>query len=113
MIKALIFDFDGLILETEGPIYQSWQELYEAQGGELSFSIWSRMIGLALNEFDPYEDLERQLGKPVDRLGLAPGRAQRELELIFGPEGPAGGGSLPGRRPTERPEAGGGFELEP
>jgi len=32
MIRALIFDFDGLILETEGPIFQSWQEVYRAYG---------------------------------------------------------------------------------
>jgi len=31
-IKALIFDFDGLILETEAPVYKSWCEVYERYG---------------------------------------------------------------------------------
>ncbi len=35
MIRGLIFDFDGLILETEGPDYQSWRELYEEYGCSL------------------------------------------------------------------------------
>src|SRR2546430_8681905 len=34
-IKALVFDFDGLILETEMPAYQSWTEIYREHGHEL------------------------------------------------------------------------------
>ena len=30
MIQGIIFDFDGLILDTEITIYQSWQEVYAA-----------------------------------------------------------------------------------
>jgi len=25
--RALVFDFDGLILDTEGPEFQAWQEI--------------------------------------------------------------------------------------
>ena len=28
MIQALIFDFDGLILDTEQSEFQAWQEVY-------------------------------------------------------------------------------------
>ena len=36
MIRGLIFDFDGLILETEGPVYQSWLELYQEFDADLA-----------------------------------------------------------------------------
>ena len=44
MIRALIFDFDGLILETEEPTYQSWAEVYQSFGYSLPFSTWSRRM---------------------------------------------------------------------
>ena len=81
-IRALIFDFDGLILDTEGPIFQSWQELYESYGGQLSFSTWSEIIGTVSNEYDHFEDLEEQIGYSLDRDSLSPQRRQRELDLI-------------------------------
>ena len=82
-IKALIFDFDGLILETEGPIYQSWEELYQEFGLTLSMEIWSKFIGTAEGTFDPLEEMERQLGKQLDRERLALHRRQREDELVL------------------------------
>ena len=81
-IRAVIFDFDGLILDTEGPIFQSWQELYQSYGGQLSFSTWAEIIGTVSNEYDHFEDLEEQIGYGLDRDGLSPQRRQRELELI-------------------------------
>lgn len=81
-IKALIFDFDGLILETETPIFQSWQELYHAHGCEIPMEAWAKIIGASEYEFDPFDELERQLGRTVDREAVASGRRQRELELI-------------------------------
>ncbi len=35
MIRALIFDFDGLIVDTENPVFQAWSEVYEDFGCEL------------------------------------------------------------------------------
>ena len=37
MIKALIFDFDGLIIDTESAEFQSWQETFEEHGCALTF----------------------------------------------------------------------------
>ena len=82
MIEALIFDFDGLILDTEGPVYQSWQELYQAQGGDLPLSTWADFIGTAEDTFDLFGNLEKQIGHPLDRIKLSPQRRWRELELV-------------------------------
>lgn len=82
MIRALIFDFDGLILDTEGPIYQSWQELFASFGFQLPFSEWAGNIGTAEEPLDPFDLLEAQLGHPVDRESLEAKRRQRELDLI-------------------------------
>lgn len=83
-IRALIFDFDGLILETEGPVYKSWQELYQEHNCELSFETWGNIIGMAEAAFDPIDELEVQLGKKFpDRESLVSRRRQRESQLIL------------------------------
>jgi len=82
MIQALIFDFDGLILETEQPVFQSWQELYHSLGCEIPFEVWGTTIGKAEDIYDPFDELERQLGQQIDRSNLGPPRRRRELELI-------------------------------
>jgi beta-phosphoglucomutase-like phosphatase (HAD superfamily) len=47
MIKALAFDFDGLILDTEGPIFQSWQELCQSYDYQLTLEEWQICLGSA------------------------------------------------------------------
>jgi HAD superfamily hydrolase (TIGR01509 family) len=66
LICALIFDFDGLILETEGPSYQSWKQVYRSFGLSLPFSTWSAIIGTTQGIFDPQQELQRQVPGVVD-----------------------------------------------
>lgn len=82
MIKALVFDFDGLILETETPIFQSWQEIYRDFGCELSLEEWLVNVGTMEEQFDPVANLEQRSGQPVDRQQTLIRRQRRELELI-------------------------------
>jgi HAD superfamily hydrolase (TIGR01509 family) len=82
MIRGVIFDFDGLILETEGPIYQSWSELFQEHGSDLPFDVWASIIGTSsLEHFDPFGLLEETLGRELDRESLAPRRHAREMAL--------------------------------
>ena len=82
MIKALIFDFDGLIVETEGPIYQSWLELYQSYGFDLPLDSWVTIIGTSEFLFNPYEELERLAGGRLDWEVIEAQRRQREYELV-------------------------------
>jgi HAD superfamily hydrolase (TIGR01509 family) len=82
MIRGLIFDFDGLILETEGPVYQSWVELYREFGAELPFEVWATIIGTSNTEhFDPFGLLEQKIHRKLERETLAPRRYAREIQL--------------------------------
>ncbi len=67
MMRAVIFDFDGLILETEEPTYQSWQEVYRSFGHSLRFSIWEAMVGTLQSDFDPRLELDRLVGSFIKR----------------------------------------------
>ncbi len=82
MIEAIIFDFDGLILETESPVYQSWREVYESFNCHLYFEDWASVIGADPNGFDPFLSLETQLGRGVDRAVVGKRRQQREQEMV-------------------------------
>ena len=82
MIRALIFDFDGLILDTEVPIFQSWQEIYQEHGGELTIQEWSKIIGSNEYIFDPLERLKAQAGCSLDSQALTTRQRQREDDLI-------------------------------
>jgi HAD superfamily hydrolase (TIGR01509 family) len=44
-VRLLVFDFDGVILETEGPELASWQELWREHGEELPVERYLECIG--------------------------------------------------------------------
>lgn len=54
-VRALVFDFDGLILDTERPVYEAWRWVFEEHGVELSLDEWAAVIGRA----DAWNPLDR------------------------------------------------------
>jgi len=84
MIRGIIFDFDGLIIDTEWSVYQSWLEIFESFKAELPLDQWTSIIGTSEHEhFDPFDILEHQVGHPLDRQNLRQKRRSREMELVF------------------------------
>jgi HAD superfamily hydrolase (TIGR01509 family) len=79
-IRGLLFDFDGLLVDTETPSLAAWQEVYRAHGHELTLETWAPAIG-TVGGFDPWERLETLVG-PVDRATVDAGRIEHELSLI-------------------------------
>ena len=66
-IRALVFDFDGLIVDTEGPIFRAWQRIYRERGQELPREQWLTIIGTSTGPFDPLVDLRQRTGEQLDR----------------------------------------------
>ncbi|MFC4619022.1 HAD family hydrolase [Camelliibacillus cellulosilyticus] len=67
MINAVVFDFDGVILDTETLSYQATAEVYKQYGAELPISYWAKIAGSKDDAFDSAEHLESVLGHPIDR----------------------------------------------
>ncbi|MBN1304792.1 MAG: HAD family phosphatase [Anaerolineales bacterium] len=83
MIKALIFDFDGLILDTETPEFQAWQDLYREYGQILNAETWGQIVGgTAASDFDPLIYLQELVGAPLDLEMVESRKKARDAELI-------------------------------
>ncbi|TBL77253.1 HAD family hydrolase [Paenibacillus thalictri] len=67
MIKAVVFDFDGLIMDTETFEYYSFRDLLQDYGLELPFQLYSSRIGGHVDSFDPYRYLQERCAEPLDR----------------------------------------------
>jgi len=82
-VRALVFDFDGLILETETPAYQAWVEIYREFGHELPKELWLDYIGREGGWFDALAYLEGLVGPREDRDAIQQRRDTRKTELVM------------------------------
>jgi HAD superfamily hydrolase (TIGR01509 family) len=80
-IRAFLFDFDGLILDTETASRAGWQWLYREHGHELPPELWNLMVG-TVDGWDPWGHLEELVGRPLERETLNERRYEHELTLI-------------------------------
>jgi beta-phosphoglucomutase-like phosphatase (HAD superfamily) len=81
-IRGLLFDFDGLLVDTETPSRLVWEELYSEHGHELPRDQWATLVGTIGAPFDPLGHLEELVGRSLDRDALHARRRTREFELI-------------------------------
>ena len=84
MLEAIVFDFDGTILDTETPDFQTWQEIYRGHGVELPRDVWLQCVGGGTGEFAPDDYLEELLGRKIDRQRLRTERRGQFLDRIRG-----------------------------
>jgi len=76
-LKALIFDFDGLMVDTEQSIFDAYRKIFTEHGAELPLSTWEGIIGSTGHRDRIFLDLEQQIGREVDRDDLRE-RARQE-----------------------------------
>jgi HAD superfamily hydrolase (TIGR01509 family) len=80
-IRAFLFDFDGLILDTETASRAGWQWLYREHGHELPPEKWALMVG-TVDGWDIWGHLEELHGGPLDRERLNEQRYAHEVTLL-------------------------------
>lgn len=75
--KGIIFDFDGVLVDTEWAIYQSWVHLYAREGQEISIATYAPCLGAGYSHWDPAAHLEKLTGKHYDWAAETPARQAR------------------------------------
>jgi beta-phosphoglucomutase-like phosphatase (HAD superfamily) len=86
--RAVLFDFDGTLWDSESAVFGVFRDLFEDHGRELTLQTWSAAIG-TIGGFDPYASLaglvdgldvedvrertERRIGDAVREVPLRPG----------------------------------------
>jgi len=80
-LKALIFDFDGLMIDSETAIAATWREVYAGHGLEFPEHLWRRMVGTREHDDLLWNNLAEQTGLDLDLATLEPARKARGVEF--------------------------------
>lgn len=84
MLKALIFDFDGLILDTETPEITVWQKIYNEHGFELPVHEWEKTVGgYGISTFDAADHLTLLSAGKVDSVSARARYRKESDEIIY------------------------------
>jgi len=67
--QAIILDFDGLVLDSETPLFDIWADIYSSHGEQLSLDDWQPALGTQ-GGFDPFGELVRRTQQSIDHGGL-------------------------------------------
>jgi beta-phosphoglucomutase-like phosphatase (HAD superfamily) len=79
MLKAVIYDLDGVLFDSESAILCSWQRLYEHAGQVFDARDFTRRIGLHDPDWNPYAPLARDGVNVADLREL---KATIEADLV-------------------------------
>lgn len=81
-VKGLIFDFDGLIVDTEVPLFNVYRELFNQYGFPYTYKNWWNTIGAGPSGDDPAVDLAELINQPEKADGFRDFAEKRAKELI-------------------------------
>jgi HAD superfamily hydrolase (TIGR01509 family) len=80
-IKAVFFDYDGVLWDSEVAALRSWQETYAEYGQSLSVDSFFTRLG-TIGGMDLVAELERLVGTSLDREAVERRRRERKMELV-------------------------------
>ncbi len=87
---AVLFDFDGVLVDTEWAIYQAWLRTFQAHGHDLPLEVYTRCIGSDFATWSPKTHLEDLSGLAFDWHDLDAKRQDAIMAEL------AGEGTMPG-----------------
>ena len=76
-IQAVLFDFDGTMMDTEWVIYEEVQRIFHDEGQELPLEEYAKCIGSSYEAWSPQTYLEELTGKTYDWETLRAARNKR------------------------------------
>jgi HAD superfamily hydrolase (TIGR01509 family) len=80
-IKALFFDYDGVLWDSEVAALESWRETYGEYGKDIAFDDFVTRLG-TVGGVDLVAELERLVGSPLDHEAVERWRWERKMELV-------------------------------
>jgi len=81
-LQGILFDFDGLILDTETPIFQTWKEKFKEYGHELLLEEWAEILGKSTDHLGPIEVFLNEFPEESKRKEILQEAKQKELKLV-------------------------------
>lgn len=90
IFSAVLFDFDGVLVDTEWAIYQAWLRTFNLHNHDLPLSVYTRCIGSDFATWSPKTHLEELSGLAFDWHDLDAKR-QEEILRDLTDEGPMPG----------------------
>ena len=88
--EALLFDFDGTLVDTEWAIYSAWLKTFQREGQDLPIEVYVQCIGSDFATWSPQTHLEELTGRSFDWPAMDADR-QVEIEAELREEGPMAG----------------------
>ena len=82
-VDAVVFDFDGLVVDTEAPVFEAWRAVFESHGCQpLTVEQWSFWIGTDTDDAEIIELLIAGASRPVDLDAMHTARRAHRDDLL-------------------------------
>ena len=81
-LQGILFDFDGLILDTETPIFQAWKRKFREHGKELHLKEWAEILGKSSQDLGPIEGFLNEFQDPGIKDQILAEVSQEERSLV-------------------------------
>ncbi len=82
-LQGILFDFDGLILDTETTIFKAWQDKFREYGKELLLEEWAEILGKSGKVEGPIEKFLGTIEDEDQQRAIQAEVSQKELELVL------------------------------